>query len=81
MTRAIVATTAAFTLLAAPAFAIVAEIDTDGDGVYSLSEVQTAMPDMTADAFNALDVNADGLLDADEVAAAIEAGLMPDPAG
>lgn len=72
---------AIFTLIAAPAMAIVAEIDTDGDGTYSLSEVQTAMPDMTVDAFNALDVNADGLLDADEVAAAIEAGFLPDPAG
>ena len=81
MTRAFVATAAAITLLAAPAFAIVAEIDTDGDGVYSLAEVQTAMPDMTFDGFNALDANADGILDAEEVAAAIEAGVMPDPAG
>ena len=81
MTRAFVATTAAIILAAAPAFAIVAEIDTDGDGVYSLAEVQTAMPDMTFDSFNALDTNADGILDAEEVAAAIEAGLMPDPAG
>ena len=81
MTRAFVATTTVLTLLAAPAFAIVTEIDTDGDGAYSLAEVQTAMPDMTFDAFNALDTNADGLLDAEEVAAAIEAGLMPDPAG
>ena len=81
MTRAFVATTAAIIFAAAPAIAIVAEIDTDGDGVYSLAEVQTAMPDMTFDSFNALDTNADGILDAEEVAAAIEAGLMPDPAG
>lgn len=52
-------------------------IDTDGDGLYSFAEVQAAMPEMTADQFVVLDVNADGLLDADEIAAATEAGLLP----
>jgi len=78
MKRLTFATT--LTLLAAPAFAIVAEIDTDGDGAYSLSEVQTAIPDTTFDTFSAMDLNGDGLLDAEEVAIAIEAGVMPDPA-
>ena len=80
MKRAFVTTTAAITLMAAPAFAIVAEIDTNGDGVYTLAEVQSAMPEMTAETFATLDVNADGLLDADEVAAAVEAGVIPDTA-
>ncbi len=81
MTRIFAATAASIVLLASPALAIVAEIDLDGDGAYSLTEVQTAMPDLTADSFTVMDANGDGLLDADEVAAAIEAGLMPDPAG
>ena len=80
MTRPIAASAATLVLLAAPAVAVVAEIDLDGDGAYSLSEVQTAMPDVTADEFMIMDANGDGLLDENEVAAAIEAGLMPDPA-
>ena len=77
MTRIFAVTTATFTLLAMPALAIEAEIDLDGDGAYNLTEVQTAMPDMTFDSFNVIDANGDGLLDAEEVAAAIEAGLLP----
>lgn len=80
MTRLIAASGASLALLTLPAWAVVAEIDLDGDGAYSLTEVQTAMPDITADEFVMMDVNGDGLLDADEVAAAIQAGLMPDPA-
>lgn len=80
MTRVFAVTTATFALLALPALAIESEIDLDGDGTYNLSEVQTAMPDMTFDSFNVIDVNGDGLLDADEVAAAVEAGLLPEPA-
>lgn len=80
MTRIFAVTTATLALVALPALAIEAEIDLDGDGTYNLSEVQTAMPDMTFDSFNVIDVNGDGLLDADEVAAAVQAGLLPDPA-
>jgi len=62
------------------ALAIEAEIDVNGDGAYSLTEVQTVLPDMTTDNFLVLDANGDGLLDEGEVAAAIEAGILPDPA-
>ncbi|MGB7268876.1 MAG: EF-hand domain-containing protein [Albidovulum sp.] len=51
--------------------------DTDGNGTYSMEEVQAAYPALTAEAFTAIDVNADGTLDADELAAAIEAGALP----
>jgi hypothetical protein len=53
-----------------------AEIDTDGDGMVSYTELLLVMPDMTEDDFVALDVNEDGMLDAEEVAAAEEAGLI-----
>ncbi|MEM1076429.1 MAG: hypothetical protein AAGI36_18355 [Pseudomonadota bacterium] len=51
--------------------------DTNGDGVLTIDEVQAVMPDITADTFNTMDLNADGALDAAEVEAAQEAGLMP----
>lgn len=51
-------------------------MDADGDGLVTLSELQTAMPDMTEAEFAALDANADGALDAGELAAAQEAGLI-----
>lgn len=54
-----------------------AAIDTNGDGMYSFPEVQAAMPDMSEDMFMTVDVNGDGLLDTDEIAVAIEAGILP----
>ena len=54
-----------------------ADLDTNGDGLLTIDEVQAAYPDMGADGFTAMDLNADGALDADEIAAAQEAGLMP----
>ena len=51
--------------------------DVDADGMYSYPELQAVMPEMTEDQFVVLDVNGDGLLDADEIAAATEAGMLP----
>jgi hypothetical protein len=56
-----------------------ASVDVNGDGMYSFPEVQAAMPEMTQDAYVALDMNGDGLLDADEIAVAIDAGLLANP--
>ena len=63
-------------VLAVPAFAQDAAIDTDGDSSYSLVELQVATPEMTQEQFDAMDTNMDGLLAADEIAAAVEAGLL-----
>ena len=54
-----------------------ADADANGDGLLSLEEVLVAHPDLTEANFVAMDVNADGVLDADEAAAAQEAGLLP----
>jgi hypothetical protein len=62
--------------LAAPSFAAT-ELDTNGDGMLTLDEVQAAYPEITADTFTAMDVNADGALDDAEVVAAQQAGMMP----
>lgn len=53
-------------------------LDADGDGGVSWEEVQASHPDLTEDQFNAMDVNGDGALDADEVNAARAAGQLPE---
>ncbi|MBA86094.1 hypothetical protein ACSSNL_13140 [Thalassobius sp. S69A] len=77
MTKYMIA--AAAVTLATPLWAegIDAAIDTDGDGAYSLQEVQAVSDAVTQDVFNGYDISADGLLDAAEAAAMVEAGLLP----
>ncbi|MEL7178803.1 MAG: hypothetical protein AAFN63_03145 [Pseudomonadota bacterium] len=79
MTRTLklIAPIAVLTALAVPSFAQDAEIDINGDGMYSYPEIQAVMPEMTEDDFTVLDTSGDGLLDADEIAVATEAGLLP----
>lgn len=50
--------------------------DTDGNGTRSLAEMQAAYPDMTAGRFDLIDANGDGVVDADELAAAGQAGML-----
>lgn len=69
--------TAPFVAIALPAMAQDMAIDTDGDGNYSYPELQVAMPELEADTFTAMDENGDGLLDAAEIAVAVDAGLLP----
>lgn len=54
-----------------------AAIDTNGDGVLTIDEVQAVYPDVTVESFTTMDLNADGALDEEEVTAAEEAGVMP----
>jgi hypothetical protein len=75
MTKFYAATLALVAGLSTPAFANVA--DANGDGLLTMDEVQAVYPEITTDGFTAMDLNADGALDADEVLAAQEAGLMP----
>ncbi|MBT8425419.1 MAG: EF-hand domain-containing protein [Silicimonas sp.] len=50
--------------------------DTDGDGAYSMEELMVVYPEITEDVFAVVDTNADGAVDADELAAAEEAGVL-----
>jgi hypothetical protein len=69
--------------VAVPAFAQEMDpaIDVNGDGLYSFPELQAVNPDLTEDVFTTMDASGDGLLDAAEVAAAVEAGTMVMPGG
>jgi len=50
--------------------------DTDGDGVYSIQELQVVFPDLDEATFALIDANGDGSVDDDELAAAHEAGTL-----
>lgn len=70
----------AVSALCLPAYAMgqsATEVDANGDGLLSVSEVQAVYPDITAETFSAMDLNADGALDDAEIVAAQEAGVMP----
>ncbi|WP_343116956.1 EF-hand domain-containing protein [Ostreiculturibacter nitratireducens] len=67
---------AILTVAAAQANAETVVTDTDGNGVYSMEELVAAYPDLTEETFAAIDANADGSVDADELQAAVEAGTI-----
>ena len=64
-------------IFAAPLLAQSADIDINGDGMYSYAEVRAYAPDLSEDTFNVVDTSGDGLLDAAEIAAGVAAGLLP----
>jgi hypothetical protein len=53
--------------------------DTDGNGSWSLVELQAVWTDMTEDAFKAVDTSADGAVDATELQAALDGGVITAP--
>lgn len=64
--------------LAGAAFAqtLPAVEDTDGNGVWSLAELQAVWPELTDDGFGAVDTNADGAVDPVELQAALDGGVL-----
>ena len=77
MTLKTYAMTFAAGLIATASTAQVAEIDVNGDGMYSFPELLAVMPDMSEENFTLMDADGDGLLNAEEIAAGTEAGLLP----
>ncbi|MFW8635497.1 EF-hand domain-containing protein [Cribrihabitans pelagius] len=73
LTAAAVAALAAAPLAAQDA---TLQADTDGNGTYSLEELQAVFPELTAETFATIDADADGEADQAEVNAAAEAGLL-----
>lgn len=55
--------------------------DTDGNGTWSLTELQAAYPTLDETGFASIDVNADGGVDGDELAKAMADGLLPPKEG
>lgn len=60
-----------------PAFAETMVTDANDDGVFSMEELMAAYPDLNEETFTAVDANADGVVDPDELAEAVTAGLLP----
>ena len=75
MTRKII-TAVAILVTAAAAYAMT-ELDTDGDNMLTMEELQAAYPSITAEQFSAADVDADGMINEGELADARAAGLIP----
>lgn len=69
-----VACVAAF--CAAPAFAALSQVDTDGDGLASFEELLVAYPGLEDTVFAEIDTDADGMLNEAELTAAIEAARL-----
>jgi len=80
MKRFIIALGATTALMSGAALAAT-EIDADGDGVFSYDEMVAAFPEMTEETYIAVDANADGMVDTEELAAAQEVGLVPPTEG
>ncbi|WP_432448123.1 hypothetical protein [Aliiroseovarius marinus] len=72
-----IASFASVLVLAASSAAFADGLDADGDGVVTIDEMVSMYADVTPEAFSTADTNDDGTLDADELAAAQEAGLIP----
>jgi hypothetical protein len=53
--------------------------DTDGNGSWSLVELQAVWTDLTEDGFKAIDTSADGAVDATELQAALDGGVITAP--
>jgi hypothetical protein len=54
--------------------------DSDGNGTWSLVELQAVWTDMTAEGFTAIDTNADGAVDKAELQAALDNAVITAPA-
>ena len=75
--KKIVLTMCAISVLSAvQASAAIMIEDTDGNGTYSYEEMVAAVPDLTVDQFVVIDEDESGEVDAEELAAATEEGLI-----
>lgn len=63
-------------LFAAPALAMMADVDTDGDTLASFSELRAVYSDLYKDLFTQIDTDQDGFVNETELAAALDAGLL-----
>jgi len=76
MTRMMIALGLMASLTAVPALAQDAPVDTDGNGTWSMEELQATYPNLSEETFAAMDASADGQIDAAEFEAAMGANLL-----
>jgi hypothetical protein len=69
----------AFATVAAAQTAMPEVADTDGNGTWSLVELQAVWTDMTEEGFTAIDTNVDGAVDATELQAALDNAVITAP--
>jgi len=77
MKKVLIALTTTLALSSA-GLAAMSDLDTDGDGVASFTELLAVYPTLTEEGFGVIDANADGVIDEAEMVAAQEAGLIPE---
>jgi len=65
--------------LTTAAFAQMADVDMNEDGMVSFEELVAVYTDVTEEQFVEMDTNSDGSLDADEMNAAMDAGMLVVP--
>jgi hypothetical protein len=53
--------------------------DTDGNGTWSIAEMQAVWADLTEEGFAAVDTNADGEVDTTELQTALDNGVVTAP--
>ena len=68
------------TSVAVSAGAMPANIDTNGDGLASLTELQALYPELTEEVFLEMDTDGDGLINDEEMAIAVGLGKLVAPA-
>ena len=62
--------------IAFSAGAMTAELDTDGDGLASITELQGVYPEVTDDLFVTIDMDGDGFVNDEELVAAIDSEIL-----
>ena len=59
--------------------AMSSEIDKDVYGMASLSELLVSYPELTEELFRGMDTDGDGLINDEEMAIAVDLGMLADP--
>ena len=77
--KTLMVTLASVLSLTTAAFAQMADVDTNEDGMVSFEELVAVYTDVTEEQFAEMDTNGDGNLDAEEMTVAMDAGTLVMP--
>lgn len=65
------------TLATAANAVTLADLDADGDGMVTFEELSAVLPDVSEEVFSTADLNADGMIDEEELTGAQDVGILP----